>query len=433
MANENEFENIGTTLARIRNSQPKKWRQEDVAKELLVERSVYAKYENNTLKPTLERVMLFANLFHINPEELKRKVSFVIPDTSALLKNKQLLGLLLADYSKVIIPDIVQKELDKAKDKGNKAGWQVQMAINDYRKKYPEKIVFIQSERFKEGSSDDKIIKIAHEIAKKEHVEVYIIHDDIGFSNSYENNLLLRDYMATRTKSNNYSTILALDEEYERFDYYYKKAEELNLNEYLLDGRTLLISCIHHNNDIKYGKKDGDIVPDSVRIKKMQFLLEQKVDINKTDSYEHYLTPLAHCVQVDDYKGFCILLESGADFNKGSIDETNTGYIKTQNEGNTPLMVACWSGRKKYVTKLCETPSICLNQQDSNGYTALIKCAVQRYNRKKRGDRYLLNEDLYRYLIDRGADTLIRDRRNHTALDWWNRGDDFSYKGNEVW
>ena len=82
---------------------------------------------------------------------------------------------------------------------------------------------------------------------------------------------------------------------------------------------------------------------------------------------------------------------------------------------------------------LCEKEGISLNQQDSNGYTALMKCAVQRYNRMKRGQDAPINEELYDYLISRGADTLIRDRNNHTAADWMKRGDDPSYRENEIW
>ena len=96
-------------------------------------------------------------------------------------------------------------------------------------------------------------------------------------------------------------------------------------------------------------------------------------------------------------------------------------------------MIACWHCKKKFVYSLCEKEGISINQQDSNGYTALMKCAVQRYNRKKKGLSSKLNEELYKYLVEQGADTRIRDRNNHTAQDWWNRGDDFSYKETEIW
>ena len=73
--------------------------------------------------------------------------------------------------------------------------------------------------------------------------------------------------------------------------------------------------------------------------------------------------------------------------------------------------------------KLCAMPEISLNQQDSNGYTALIKCAVQRYNRKKAGKKCDYVEALYRYLLKiDGVDTRIRDRENRTAKDWWDMG-----------
>ena len=423
MSEEIKYENIGSAMARIRNSQPKKWTQADVAKALNMERSVYAKYEGNKLTLPHDRVEDFAKLFHIKPEELLKKVSIAIPDTSALLKNKRLLTLLLEDYSLVVIPDTVIEELDKAKDKGNKAGWQVQMTIGEFKKKYANQFRVESSEHFKEPSRDAKIRKLANELAKKEKAEVFIIHDDVGYSTSYENSILLRDYMANRGTSNNYATILALDEEFDGFDYYIKKAEELNLNEYLPDGSTLLINCIRHNADIKSDRKEGDIVPDSIRLKKLKTLIELGVDINKTDNSAHCFTPLTHCIQVDDFKSFSILLEAGADINKGSINEAHTGYFKTQNEGNTPLMVACWHGRKKYVHILCEQDGICLNQQDGNGYTALMKCAIQRARRKKRGANYSLSEELYNYLIDKGADTLIRDRRNRTAEQLWKEGD----------
>ena len=423
-----ELANIGKAMERIRKQQPEKWTQKMVAEKLNIDRSVYAKYENGTLMPPKERVQKFAEIFNITMrEELYRNISIVIPDTSVLLKNKRLLMLLLHDYNQVVIPDTVQIELDKAKDQGNKAGWQVLMQIPEFRKRYPDKFRVEKSEHYKEPNRDAKIMHLAREIEKKEGAEVWIIQDDVGYSNFYEKSLLLRDYMASRSKGGNYSLLLALDEEYRHLDYYVKKIGELNLDEYLPGGLTLLISCIRHNKNVKDEIIEGDLLTTSERIRKIKFLLDNGADPNKTDGAENCFTPLAHCVQVDDYAAFCTLLEYGADFNKGSIDEANTKYFKAQNEGNTPLMVACWHGRKKYVEKLCEMPGICLNQQDGNGYTALMKCAIQRARRKKSGKRYQLSEELYRYLLDRGADPLIRDRKNRTAEQLWKEGDQVDY------
>lgn len=153
--------------------------------------------------------------------------------------------------------------------------------------------------------------------------------------------------------------------------------------------------------------------------------MDNGADPDKTDNSRYCLTPLAHCVQVGDFKALCILLECGADYNKGSVDEITPSNLKMQNmnEGNTPLMIACWHGRKRFVEKLCQLPGISLNQQDCNGYTALHKCAVQRYNRKKGQKDTTQLEAIYRYLLNRpGIDPLIRDRNNKTAKDWWDKG-----------
>ena len=343
-----QLADIGKTMARIRKSQTRKWTQEIVAKELGVERSVYSKYESGKVRPSEETVQKFAEIFHVKKEDLLRQVSVAIPDTSALLKNKRLLNLLLEDYNEVVIPDTVQLELDKAKDKGNKAGWQVLMAIPEFRKKYPDKFRIERCEQFKEDSRDAKIRRLASEIEKKEKVDVWIIHDDTGFTNMYEHSLLLRDYMATRSKSSHYAVVLALDEEYRHLDAeYYRNIEwgKGELDEYLPDGNTLLISAIRHNFDIKRGRAEGEIVSERDRMNKIRYLIEHGVDIDKTDGKEYCFTPLTHCVQIDDFETFRLLLEHGADFNKGSMDEANTGYLRTQNEGNTPLMVACFHCR----------------------------------------------------------------------------------------
>lgn len=93
-------------------------------------------------------------------------------------------------------------------------------------------------------------------------------------------------------------------------------------------------------------------------------------------------------------------------------------------------MIACWHGRKRFVKKLCQLPDLSLNQQDSNGYTALHKCAVQRYNRRREQKDTAVSGYIYRYLLAiPRVDTLIRDRNNKTAKDWWNDGDALGKEG----
>ena len=39
-------------------------------------------------------------------------------------------------------------------------------------------------------------------------------------------------------------------------------------------------------------------------------------------------------------------------------------------------MVASWEGREQFVKALCEDPRTSINQQDTNGFTALIKACA---------------------------------------------------------
>ena len=226
--------------------------------------------------------------------------------------------------------------------------------------------------------------------------------------------------------------------EFDHLEYYQKLVAGLDLNAYLPDGMTLLISAIKSNDPEKIEERGGRRIPDQKVIKKVKFLLENGADPDKNDNGRYCLPPIAHSIQTRERYGydlFKLLMEAGCDVNKAARDERTASYLKVGklNEGNTPLMIACWHAKKKFFYDLCETEGISINQQDSNGYTALIKCAVQRYNRKKRGLTAPINEEMYEYLISIGADTLIRDRNNHTASDWMKRGDDPSYRESDIW
>ena len=68
-------------------------------------------------------------------------------------------------------------------------------------------------------------------------------------------------------------------------------------------------------------------------------------------------------------------------------------------------MVAAWHKRDKFVKALCDDPRISINQQDFNGYTALIKAAIK-------GSRKCCQ-----ILLEADADTRIVDHDDLTALD----------------
>lgn len=69
-------------------------------------------------------------------------------------------------------------------------------------------------------------------------------------------------------------------------------------------------------------------------------------------------------------------------------------------------MIAAWSGFKDGVAFLLENGA-CANQQDSNGYTALIKACIKN------------NIDIINLLIGE-TDKQIRSRENKKAVDYLN-------------
>ncbi len=466
---------IGMQMKRIRTDRG--WSQKKVCEEwprsngstvASIDRTVYAKYESGILTPSDERIEQFASIFDITPDELRhmyQSTAIVIPDTSALLNNSMLLEMLMEDFDQVVIASTVQLELsgmknargDLSKDEkiNKKKASQIIGKINELfeqqdiqleeDKKYKIRIRKEDSESDElSGDSrisinDRKLIALAQKLAKKTSRKVFILHYDKDipfFSDDTISNIKLNDYMAKRYSTPaGYQTILDFDEEYDRIEQYEKLFDNLDknsINTYLPNGMTLLISCINCNTPDNIERRGGRIIPERLIKDKVRFLIKHGADLDKTDTNRYCHTPLEHCISLNykehgryPFELFKMLIEAGADYNKGSVDETKQRdlRISEKNEGNTPLMKACWEGKKIFVHELLKMPDLSINQQDCNGFTALIKCAVQRYNRKKKGNPCNYYEELYQLLIQNGADTRIRDRNNRTAQDWWNMGD----------
>lgn len=447
-----DYVSLGKAMRSIRKKAD--LNQEDVAKILNVSRTVYTKYETGSVKPNKEYLTKFAEHFNVSIDELLKKVSIAIPDTCALLKNKRLLHMLLDDYDQVVIPTTVMTELmfrktqknSPAENKTSKVAWQVLANIDYYLTEYPDRIKKEDNDSIKVPESvpdvrnmqnDYRVMGLARKLSKNIVGDVVIIHDDVDFAVYEGKAMRIDDYVAKRSKLIDYTSIIDLDLEFDHLEYYKKIVETLDLNAYLPDGMTLLISCIKCNDPERIEER-GRRIPDKKVLEKVRFLLDNGADPNKNDNGRFCLPPLAHSIQTREYYGYDIfrmLIDAGCDFNKAARDERTASYMKVGklNEGNTPLMIACWHSKKKFVYDLCSLEGISLNQQDSNGFTALIKCAKQRYERIKRGQKVSVNEELYNFLISKNADTLIRDRNNHTAADWWERGNNPSYKESEIW
>lgn len=422
--------------------------QEMLAQKAHMQRSTISKYEKGVLTPTPDNLEEIEKALELKSGTLAQKAAIAIPDTSALMKNKRLINLLLEDYSLIVIPDIVIIELSgfknlkinyrsQPKDKRNKKlASQVMSMIEEYLIKYKNKIIKSNTKHYDVSKNngvserDQRIVELAKDIKKQYSRIVDVIHADKDIpllADDSINTLRLEMYMARRfNMENNYKALLDLDLEFNHLDRYDTIVSELDLNAYLPDGMTLLISTIRCNDPEKVEERGGQIIPEPKIQAKIKFLLENGADVNKTDCHQYCHTPLEHCIERynPDFKEFCMLLDYGADYNKCSMDETQPGHkrISEINEGNTPLMIACFLGKEKWVRKLCSYPDICINSQDCNGYTPLMKCAVARWNNKNQNKKTDNYERIYNFLKNEmHADVLIRDRNNKTAQWWWER------------
>lgn len=446
MGIDNSNDTIGMNIKRYRKERG--LTQEELANKTRIQRTTISKYEKGILTPTSENLEYIEKALKLKEGTLAQKVAIAIPDTSALMRNKRLLNLLLEDYSQIIIADVVIIELSGFKNarlgynataqqrRDKKIASQTMSMIEDYKLKYKGKVIQKETKQYDVSKNlgvsekDQRIVELAKDMRKQTSRVIDIIHIDKDIPLLVDdtiNTLYLESYMARRSKTeSNYQTILDLDMEFDHLERYDVAASQMNLDAYLPDGMTLLISCIRCNEPEKVEERGGRFIPEPLIQKKLVFLLEHGADPNKTDSHQYCHTPLEHCIEryEPDFKEFCILLEHGADYNKCSVDETQPGHkrISEINEGNTPLMIACFLGKEKWVRKLCSYPDICINSQDCNGYTPLIKSAVARWNKKNEGKKHDRYDSIYYFLKDEmHADTLIRDRNNRTAEEWWNR------------
>lgn len=453
---EKDLKTLGTNIRYCRKEA--KLTQEELALKANMQRSTISKYESGTLAPTLDNLKAIENVLKLKEGTLAQTIAIAIPDTSALMRNKRLLNLLLEDYSQIIIADVVIIELSGFKNaklghnatarqrRDKKIASQIMSLIEDYKLKYKGKVIQKETKHYDVSKNlgisekDQRIVELAKDVHKQTSRVVDIIHVDKDIpllADGVINTLYLESYIAKRSKTeDNYQSILELDREFDHLERYDVIASQMNLDVFLPDGMTLLISCIRCNDPEKREERNGKKIPEHLIQKKLIFLLEHGADPNKTDSHQYCHTPLEHCIEryESDFKEFCILLEHGADYNKCSIDETQPGHkrISEINEGNTPLMIACFLGKEKWVRKLCSYPDICINSQDCNGFTPLMKCAVARWNRKNKGKDYKKYENIYYFLKDEmHADVLIRDRNNKTARWWWERPTELEEESND--
>lgn len=346
-----------------------------------------------------------------------------IPDTSALLSNPQLIDELNKEYNKVLIPKNVIDELDGIKNKSSgtlaKKAWEIIRGIS-----YGERVVSMEYKGDNPYENNDcKIIWIAEKAVEIYGCNVDIITNDTDYSAYLRTDgeacvkaIHLREYMLTKQNLTNMSYLMDLNEYYaDTYDDVdkpteseanaYIPLEDENNNGNILTGNTLIINAVR-NRSVSLEQRKA----------KIKWLISCGADINKRDCSRRYFPPLSHAVQMGDVDMVEFLLnECGANPNIGSRNPFDAGKVRQKNEGNMPIMIVSYSTteefnwkKEKILKLLCNHPNISINQQDANGFTALIKASMNG------------NSKCRNILIAAGADTRIVDLDGRSAEDWWN-------------
>ena len=344
----------------------------------------------------------------IQTEQFLRGDKIVIPDTSALLNNTQLIDELSKEYSRVVIPKVVIDELDKKKNQNagslGRRAWEILRSIGSSDKTLRRDYTGDPNEE----NDDCRIIYIAQEVSNEFGCEVDIISNDVDFSAYLKGvktvkALFLREYLATKQELVSMTRIKEID------DYFALSYEDIQpptvqeANAYFDDGNTLIISTVRNRNRSLEEKTA-----------KIRWLIDHGADVNKRDCSRRYFPPLSHAVQMGDYDMFIFLLKDcNANPNVASRNPHDAGKVRQKNEGNMPLMIAAWEGKAKFVRTLCKDPRTSINQQDANGFTALIKACT---------NLQFLCRDI---LLEYGADTKIVDINGKNYEDHINDAHEF--------
>lgn len=396
--------------------------QSDMAELLYVDKSTISRVESGktSYKNTVEFAKRYCDKLGLTEQQkhlFMRGEKVVVTDTSALLKDIQLIDELSKEYSRVIVPSIVVDELDHIKDHKPRAlasrAWQILRSISANQNVITQEYTGAD----KGKSNDSKIIDVAQKASRQFSCTVDVITYDTGFAARLNGNetvkaLFLEEYLATKQGLVDITSLVKLSNYYA--DSYENikgkcgivilRKEEINAflppNDQMKQpaGYTLIISVVRNKK-----------APFAQRREKIKWLIAHGADVNKRDGAKYYLPPLSHAIQNNDFEMFCFLLhECKANPNIGSRNPHDAGKIRQQNDGNMPLMIAAWDNKITFVEELCADPRTSLNQQDANGFTALIKASYWGWRESR---------DI---LIAAGADTKIVDRDGYTAADRYN-------------
>lgn len=367
--------------------------QQELADKLNITRPVISNWENAKSEPSSTQLLKLADIFGVSTDRLLGRnldsKNIIVVDTSALIKKPFLPKELVEKFDEVIVPDVVISELNNIKDKKDKnsqAAWLIMSTI----KNLGEKIINSKSDKSIKNS-DEKIADVAKTKAKQNpNDKVYMLSDDIYFQ------FLIRDINNIKVITpNEYFRDFGKDDKFDRSksleflslvkNNKFTKLEHFNLDNINVNihdpisGLTPLITAIRNKN------------PQII-----EYLLNlSSIDINALDEHKYSFSALHHAAQLKNIELMKLLVSRGADVELGS---------KGENFGNTPLMVCAWSGFENGVDFLLQQGA-CVNQQDNNGFTALMKACIKEHKN-------------IIFTLSRITDIRIRDKKNKTAFEY---------------
>lgn len=361
------FENTAKEILKIRISN--NLTQDEFARKLDVSRPTVSNWELAKCIPTTEQIMKINDVFHVSANEIlqiKKSTIFVL-DTCVILNRPRIINQLLGNenISQIIIPDTVISELNYQKDHGQKQqAWFAMVTIEKFRKEYPHKLSIVHEENAN-GINDQKIIFAATQVAKRNiHSIVYMLTNDVFFS-------------LAEIKLHNLE-VLNLQDFEEKFP--------INANGFNREASFRFFAEVKAGNikaakiALSKGANPNFIHPESGytpliqavrnRDKSMtEFIANHpKTNCDLCDEAKYRLPAISHAVQLGEMALVKTLVEAGAD-----IDCQSQG----KNRGNTALMISAWHGKQDFVQYFYQNGA-CPNQQDSNGFTALIKACIKK-------------------------------------------------------
>lgn len=369
--------------------------------------------EKNKKKPEIIKIYaeLYFEVFKLSEEtreKIRNSSKVVVLDSTALMNMPHIVKTFGSEYYKIIICDFVMRQLEKNKSKkANKHNSKkARKVINELSDLGDEKIVYYSFDGDLNLPDAEKIKQIAIEAAKSYICNAVVISDNksiiahfLGMDDERIEIIPLKEYVAKRQhmSAENVDLLQKIREQKNNFNGEIELSTD-DINSFFIDGRTLISAVVVDKCSLEIKKQ------------KIKWLIANGADVNKNDCASDFFPPITTAVQRNDYELVKFFLEEcDANPNVGSRYPYNMGTIGIQNEGNMPLMVAAHDNHPKIVELLCRHKDISINQQDRNGYTALIKACMER------------NDECKAILEKYGADDKIIDNKGLTAKEHYTR------------